>query len=102
MCGAHNWAARILGRCYKLNRGVRFYVASVRGGCYNFLKGDVFPLDTEPSPVLNVGRTTDGYWGGSRVVGIAPITTAGGEFHCGLSKTWNILPGINLRSLLLG
>ena len=26
-----------------------FFVASVRGRCYNFLKGDVFPLDIEPS-----------------------------------------------------
>ena len=37
----------------------------MRGRCYNFLKGDVFPLDIEPSPVLLLVALLDNaFWGG--------------------------------------
>ena len=71
MCGAHNCAVRSLGRCYKLNRCVRVCVASVRGRCYNFLKGDVFPLDIEPS------------------LRLVPCTKRGIAQWCHVSIFWN-------------
>lgn len=49
---------------------------------------------------LNVGRTSDGYWGGALSAGVTPATRFGTELHGGHAETWRLLPRINLRSLL--
>ncbi len=55
---------------------------------------------------LNVGQTSDGYWGVMYSKGIAPISATGAEFHGGYSYThswtpqYNIIDGI--RKLIKG
>lgn len=80
-------------------------VSYLEGGT-DFLGGSAtVPIPKTPIAVaggLNVGRTSDGYWGGALSAGVTPATRFGKEFHGGHAETWRLSPRINLRSLLFG
>ena len=80
-------------------------VSYLEGGT-SFMGGSLtVPIPKTPIAVvggLNVGQTTDGYWGAVGAAGIAPAAAAGFEVHGGYSETWRLSGRINIWALLSG
>ena len=57
----------------------------------------VIPIDLVGS--VNVGQTTDGYWGILGSMGVAPPTVGGFEVHGGYSHTFAVTPQINVFTI---
>ena len=78
-------------------------VSYLQGGT-NYAGGSVaVPIPKTPISAvgsLNIGQTTDGYWGGTLGTGVGPaVSKIGGEVHGGHSDTWALTPSINLFDL---